>query len=161
MFKGRKIIAAVSAMVMALTSIAAMSVSAAGYTTGTATVPTVVADITTGASQDIKQATGLAKSMVTKFGMSEAVGLINYDDDNNEVFIGRDLAHTARGYGEGVATVIDQEVKRIIDECYDRARHIIRKYDDVLHACADLLLEKEKISREEFEALFPEDVSED
>ena len=118
-------------------------------------------DITTGASQDIKQATGLAKSMVTKFGMSEAVGLINYDDDNNEVFIGRDLAHTARGYGEGVATVIDQEVKRIIDECYDRARHIIRKYDDVLHACADLLLEKEKISREEFEALFPEDVSED
>ena len=118
-------------------------------------------DITTGASQDIKQATGLAKSMVTKFGMSEAVGLINYDDDNNEVFIGRDLAHTARGYGEGVATVIDQEVKRIIDECYDRARHIIRKYDDVLHACADLLLEKEKISREEFEALFPEDVLED
>lgn len=118
-------------------------------------------DITTGASQDIKQATGLAKSMVTKFGMSEAVGLINYDDDNNEVFIGRDLAHTARGYGEGVATVIDQEVKRIIDECYDRARHIIRKYDDVLHTCADLLLEKEKISREEFEALFPEDVSED
>ena len=118
-------------------------------------------DITTGASQDIKQATGLAKSMVTKFGMSEAVGLINYDDDNNEVFIGRDLAHTARGYGEDVATVIDQEVKRIIDECYDRARHIIRKYDDVLHACADLLLEKEKISREEFEALFPEDVSED
>ena len=83
--------------------------------------------------------------MVTKFGMSEAVGLINYDDDNNEVFIGRDLAHTARGYGEGVATVIDQEVKRIIDECYDRARHIIRKYDDVLHTCADLLLEKEKI----------------
>ena len=118
-------------------------------------------DITTGASQDIKQATGLAKSMVTKFGMSEAVGLINYDDDNNEVFIGRDLAHTARGYGEGVATVIEQEVKRIIDECYDRARHIIRKYDDVLHTCADLLLEKEKISREEFEALFPEDVSED
>ena len=121
----------------------------------------ILDDITTGASQDIKQATGLAKSMVTKFGMSEAVGLINYDDDNNEVFIGRDLAHTARGYGEGVATVIDQEVKRIIDECYDRARHIIRKYDDVLHACADLLLEKEKISREEFEALFPEDVSED
>ena len=82
--------------------------------------------------------------MVTKFGMSEAVGLINYDDDNNEVFIGRDLAHTARGYGEGVATVIDQEVKRIIDECYDRARHIIRKYDDVLHTCADLLLEKKR-----------------
>ena len=117
-------------------------------------------DITTGASQDIKQATSLAKSMVTKFGMSEAVGLINYDDDNNEVFIGRDIAHTGRGYGEGVATVIDQEVKRIIDECYDRARHIIQKYDDVLHSCAELLLEKEKISRDEFEALFTGEVSE-
>ena len=117
-------------------------------------------DITTGASQDIKQATGLAKYMVTKFGMSEAVGLINYDDDSDEVFIGRDLAHTSRGYGEGVATVIDQEVKRIIDECYARARHIIHKYDDVLHACANLLLEKEKISREEFESLFTGEVSE-
>jgi cell division protease FtsH len=92
--------------------------------------------------------------------MSEAVGLINYDDDNDEVFIGRDLAHTSRGYGESVATVIDAEVKRIIDECYERARHILRKYDDVLHACASLLLEKEKISREEFEALFDGEVSE-
>ncbi|MCQ4691528.1 cell division protein FtsH, partial [Clostridium sp. SL.3.18] len=82
-------------------------------------------------------------SMVTKFGMSEAVGLISYDDDSDEVFIGRDLAHTSRGYGEGVATVIDQEVKRIIDECYSRARHIITIYDDVLHSCAELLLEKE------------------
>ena len=117
-------------------------------------------DITTGASQDIKQATGLAKSMVTKFGMSEAVGLISYDDDSDAVFIGRDLAHTSRGYGEGVATVIDQEVKRIIDECYSRARHIITKYDDVLHSCAELLLEKEKISREEFESLFTGEVSE-
>ena len=117
-------------------------------------------DITTGASQDIKQATGLAKSMVTKIGMSEAVGLISYDDDSDEVFIGRDLAHTSRGYGEGVATVIDQEVKRIIDECYSRARHIITKYDDVLHSCAELLLEKEKISREEFESLFTGEVSE-
>ena len=117
-------------------------------------------DITTGASQDIKQATSLAKSMVTKFGMSEALGLISYDDDSDEVFIGRDLAHTSRGYGEGVATVIDQEVKRIIDECYSRARHIIKKYDDVLHSCAELLLEKEKISREEFESLFTGDVSE-
>ena len=117
-------------------------------------------DITTGASQDIKQATGLAKSMVTKFGMSEAVGLISYDDDSDEVFIGRVLAHTSRGYGEGVATVIDQEVKRIIDECYSRARHIITKYDDVLHSCAELLLEKEKISREEFESLFTGEVSE-
>ena len=115
-------------------------------------------DITTGASQDIKQATSLAKSMVTKFGMSEAVGLINYDNDSDEVFIGRDLAHASRGYGESVATVIDQEVKRIIDECYAKAKEIIQKYDDVLHACAELLLEKEKISREEFEALFGENI---
>ena len=120
----------------------------------------VLDDITTGASQDIKQATSLAKSMVTKFGMSEAVGLINYDDDSDEVFIGRDLAHASRGYGESVATVIDQEVKRIIDDCYARARGIIKKYDDVLHACAQLLLEKEKISRDEFEALFTGEVSE-
>lgn len=111
-------------------------------------------DITTGASQDIKQATSLAKSMVTKFGMSETVGLINYDNDSDEVFIGRDLAHASRGYGESMATVIDQEVKRIIDECYTKAKSIIREYDSVLHACARLLLEKEKISREEFEALF-------
>ena len=111
-------------------------------------------DITTGASQDIRQATNLAKSMVTKFGMSEAVGLINYDNDSDEVFIGRDLAHTSRGYGESVATTIDQEVKRIIDECYARAKQIIHEYDDVLHSCADLLLEKEKISRDEFESLF-------
>ena len=116
----------------------------------------VLDDITTGASQDIKQATSLAKAMVTKFGMSEAVGLINYDDDSDEVFIGRDLAHASRRYGENVATTIDQEVKRIIDECYERAKSIIREYDGVLHACADLLLEKEKISREEFEALFEE-----
>lgn len=111
-------------------------------------------DITTGASQDIKQATGLAKSMVTKFGMSEAVGLVNYDNDSDEVFIGRDLAHSSRGYGESMATVIDSEVKRIIDGCYSRARLIIKEHEDVLHACANLLLEKEKITREEFEALF-------
>ena len=111
-------------------------------------------DITTGASQDIKQATALARAMVTKFGMSEKVGLINYDDDSDEVFIGRDLAHASRGYGENVAGVIDQEVKRIIDECYAKAKSIIHEYDHVLHACAELLLEKEKISREEFEALF-------
>ncbi len=117
-------------------------------------------DITTGASQDIKQATSLAKSMVTKFGMSEAVGLINYDNDNDEVFIGRDLAHTSRGYGEGVATVIDKEVKRIIDDCYGRAKKIIQEYGHVLRACAELLLEKEKISREEFEALFSEEPAE-
>ena len=117
----------------------------------------VLDDITTGASQDIKQATGLARSMVMKFGMSETVGLINYDDDSDEVFIGRDLAHASRGYGENVATTIDQEVKRIIDECYEKAKTIIQKYDGVLHECAELLLEKEKISREEFEALFPEE----
>ena len=111
-------------------------------------------DITTGASQDIKQATSLAKAMVTKFGMSKEVGLINYDNDSDEVFIGRDLAHTSRGYGESVATTIDREVKRIIDECYDRAKQIIHEYDDVLHTCAELLLQKEKISRDEFESLF-------
>ncbi len=111
-------------------------------------------DITTGASQDIKQATGIARSMVTKFGMSEKLGLINYDNGEDEVFIGRDLAHASRGYGEAVAGTIDEEVKRIIDECYANAKSIIQKYDRVLHACADLLLEKEKITREEFEALF-------
>jgi cell division protease FtsH len=110
-------------------------------------------DITTGASQDIKQATQLAKAMVTKYGMSEHVGLINYDNEDDEVFIGRDLAH-ARGYGESVATKIDEEVKRIIDECYEKARNIIHEHEDVLNRCAELLLEKEKISREEFEALF-------
>ena len=111
-------------------------------------------DITTGASQDIKQATSLARSMVTKFGMSEKIGLINYDNDSDEIFIGRDLAHASRGYGEQVAASIDQEVKNIIDSCYDRARQIIRNYHSVLEACAQLLLEKEKITREEFEALF-------
>ncbi len=114
----------------------------------------VFGDITTGASQDIKQATGIARSMVTKFGMSEKLGLINYDSDSDEVFIGRDLVHTQRGYGEDVAGTIDQEIKRIIDECYQRARNIIRKYHQVLSDCAQLLLEKEKITREEFEALF-------
>ena len=124
---------------------------------------TVFDDITTGASQDIKQATSLAKAMVTKFGMSDALGLINYDNDNDEVFIGRDLAHASRGYGEGVAGMIDQEVKRIIDECYKRAKDIIHENEGILHACANLLLEKEKISREEFEALFekPETVDEE
>ncbi len=110
-------------------------------------------DITTGASQDIKQATQLAKAMVTKYGMSDNIGLINYDSDDNEVFIGRDLAHT-RGYGESVATRIDEEVKRIIDECYAKAKKIIYENEDVLNRCAGLLLEKEKINREEFEALF-------
>ena len=110
-------------------------------------------DITTGASQDIKQATRMAKDMVTKYGMSENIGLICYDNDDDEVFIGRDLAHT-RGYGEGVATTIDLEVKRIIDECYEKAKQKIAEHRDVLDACANLLLEKEKISQQEFEALF-------
>ena len=113
-------------------------------------------DITTGASQDIKQATKMAKAMVTRYGMSENVGLICYDNDDDEVFIGRDLAHT-RGYGEGVATAIDQEVKRIIDECYAKAKQIITENRSVLDACAKLLLEKEKISQKEFEALFEPD----
>ncbi len=110
-------------------------------------------DITTGASQDIKQATRMAKDMVTKYGMSENIGLICYDNDDDEVFIGRDLAHT-RGYGEGVATTIDLEVKRIIDECYEKAKKMIAEHRDVLDACANLLLEKEKINQQEFEALF-------
>jgi cell division protease FtsH len=110
-------------------------------------------DITTGASQDIKQATGVAKAMVTRYGMSENIGLINYDNDDDEVFIGRDLAH-ARAYGENVAGMIDQEIKRIIDECYQKTRSILTEHEKILHKCADLLLEKEKISRDEFEALF-------
>ena len=113
-------------------------------------------DITTGASQDINQATAIAKSMITKFGMSEKLGLINYDNDSDEVFIGRDFGHTSRGYGEKIAGTIDEEVKRIIDECYAQARSIIQEYHPVLEKCAELLLEKEKITRSEFEALFEE-----
>ena len=113
-------------------------------------------DITTGASQDIRQATAIAKSMITKFGMSEKLGLINYDNDSDEVFIGRDFGHTSRGYGEKIAGTIDEEVKRIIDECYAQARSIIQEYHPVLEKCAELLLEKEKITRSEFEALFEE-----
>ena len=110
-------------------------------------------DITTGASQDIKQATNIARAMVTQYGMSERVGMINYGSDDDEVFIGRDLAHT-RSYGENIASAIDEEVKRIIDECYEKARAIIEQHRDVLDASAALLIEKEKIGREEFEALF-------
>lgn len=112
-------------------------------------------DITTGASNDIKQATGTAKAMVTQYGMSEKVGLVAYGGDDDAVFIGRDLAHT-RGYSETVATTIDDEIKHIIDTCYKRARSIILEHKDVLDRCAELLLEKEKINREEFEALFSE-----
>lgn len=110
-------------------------------------------DITTGASQDIKQATQIARAMVTQYGMSDKVGMIQYGGDDNEVFIGRDLAHT-KSYGNGVADTIDSEVKRIIDECYRKAGDIIKQYEYVLHSCANLLIEKEKIGQEEFEALF-------
>lgn len=110
-------------------------------------------DITTGASQDIKQATAIARSMVVKYGMSEKVGMINYENEDEEVFIGRDIGH-AKNYGEGVASVIDSEVKRIIDECYAKAKAMIEEHIDVLHKCSDLLIQKEKIGQEEFEQLF-------
>ena len=110
-------------------------------------------DITTGASQDIKQATQIARSMVTQYGMSDKVGMIQYGSDDDEVFIGRDLAHT-KSYGNGMADTIDSEVKRIIDDCYQKARSIIKEYEYVLHSCAGLLIEKEKLGQDEFEALF-------
>ena len=112
-------------------------------------------DITTGASQDIKTATETARAMVTEYGMSDAVGLINYTSGSDEVFIGRDIGHS-KPYGEGIAAVIDQEVKRIVDGCHQEARRIITEHLDELHACANLLIDKEKITREEFESIFPE-----
>ncbi|MBR5268430.1 MAG: ATP-dependent zinc metalloprotease FtsH [Lachnospiraceae bacterium] len=114
-------------------------------------------DVTTGASQDIKHATAIARAMVTQYGMSEKAGMIHYGSDEDEVFIGRDLAHT-RSYGENVASVIDSEIKRIVDECYDKAKAIIIEHKDVLHKCCELLLEKEKIGQEEFEALFEKEM---
>ena len=111
-------------------------------------------DITTGASSDIKKATDEARQMVTRFGMSEAIGTINYDNDSDEVFIGRDLAHT-KAFSEAVTCEIDREVKNIITDCHTKAKKIIEDNIDVLHACANLLLEKERITRDEFEALFP------
>ena len=113
----------------------------------------IFGDVTTGASQDIKQATSIARAMVTQYGMSDRIGMINYGSDDNEVFIGRDLAHT-RSYGEEVASEIDSEVKRIIDECYEKAKQIILSKEAVLHQCCELLIEKEKIGREEFDTLF-------
>ena len=110
-------------------------------------------DVTTGASQDIKQATSYAKSMITKFGMSENLGLICYGDEDEEVFIGRDLAH-ARGYADSTAAKIDEEVKKVVDECYAKAKDIINENIEILHSCAELLIEKEKITQAEFEALF-------
>ncbi len=110
-------------------------------------------DITTGASSDIKKATKVARRMVTRYGMSDNIGVINYDDDDDEVFIGRDLAH-AKNHSELVSGEIDREVKTIIDDCYRKAKDIIMEHEDVLHKCAKLLLEKEKINRAEFESLF-------
>ena len=113
----------------------------------------ILDDVTTGASQDIKQATAAAKAMVTKYGFTENLGLINYDDDSEDVFIGRDLAHS-KGYGEQTASLIDKEVKSIVDECYKQAKQIIEDHIQQLHACAALLMEKEKIGQDEFEDLF-------
>ena len=115
----------------------------------------IFGDITTGASSDIQQATKRARSMVTRYGMSEKIGMINYENDDDEVFIGRDLAHT-KSHSELVAGEIDAEVKRIVDDCYAKAKAVIKEHMDVLHATAELLLKKEKIGREEFEALFGE-----
>ena len=116
----------------------------------------ILDDITTGASQDIKQATATAKSMVTKYGFTDKLGLINYDDESDDVFIGRDLAHS-KGYGENTASVIDEEVREIVDTCYKKAKKIIEDHMEQLHASAALLMEKEKIGREEFESLFDAD----
>ena len=116
----------------------------------------ILDDITTGASQDIKQATATAKAMVTKYGFSDKLGLINYDDESDDVFIGRDLAHS-KGYGENTASVIDEEVREIVDTCYKKAKKIIEDHMEQLHASAALLMEKEKIGREEFESLFDSD----
>ncbi len=113
----------------------------------------ILDDVTTGASQDIKQATSAAKAMVTKYGFTENLGLINYNDESDDVFIGRDLAHS-RGYGEETASAIDREVKGIVDDCYKQAKQIIEDHMEQLHACAELLIEKEKIGQQEFEALF-------
>ncbi|HHU71270.1 MAG TPA: ATP-dependent zinc metalloprotease FtsH [Clostridiales bacterium] len=110
-------------------------------------------DVTTGASQDIKMATKTARSMVTRYGFSDTLGMVNYENDEDEVFIGRDLAHT-RSYSENVANRIDEEVKSIIDECYEEAKKILTEHRDILDACADLLIERERIGREEFEGLF-------
>jgi len=112
----------------------------------------IFGDITTGASNDIKRATEIARSMIMKYGMSDTLGLVAYDEDDGNVFIGRDLAHT-KGYSEEVARVIDAEVRRIMEECHDRAASIIHEYENVLHSCAALLLEQEKVHRDEFERL--------
>jgi cell division protease FtsH len=113
----------------------------------------IFGDVTTGASADIKGVTNTARAMVTKYGMSEKLGFINYEEESDEVFLGRDLGH-ARSFSEDVAKEIDIEVKRIVDECYEDAKRIICEHMDVLHQCAALLIEKERITKEEFEELF-------
>lgn len=120
---------------------------------GRAAEELVLEDITTGASQDIKVATKIARSMVTRYGFSDEVGMVNYEQDEDEVFIGRDWGHT-RSYSDNVANKIDEEVRNIIDECYSEAKRILSEHRDKLDACVELLLEKERITREEFEALF-------
>jgi cell division protease FtsH len=127
---------------------------------GRAAEELVFDDITTGASQDIKVATKTARAMITRYGFSETIGMVNYDNDDDEVFIGRDLAHT-RSYSENVANHIDDEVKMIIDECYAEAKRILIEHRDVLESCANLLIEKERVTREEFEALFDHRTAED
>ena len=120
---------------------------------GRAAEEIIFGDVTTGASSDIKSATNTARAMVTQYGMSEEIGLLNYGSDDDEVFIGRDLAHT-RGYSEDRAKAIDSEIRRSVDECHEKARKILNENIEILHKCADLLIEKEKITGEEFNALF-------
>ncbi len=126
---------------------------------GRAAEEIIFGDITTGASNDIKRATSIARAMVTKYGMSDKIGLVSLGDDSDEVFIGRDLAHT-RGFSEDVAREIDGEIRRIVEECHEQALAIIHQHIEILHRCSAILLEKEKIHREEFEALFEEMASE-
>ena len=113
----------------------------------------IFSDVTTGASQDIKQVTETARNMITKYGMSEKLGFINYEENSDEVFLGRDLGHS-RSFSEEVAKMIDQEVKKLVDDCYTDAKRILEENMEILHSCANLLIEKERINREEFEALF-------
>ena len=113
-------------------------------------------DVTTGASQDIKQATKLARDMITRYGFSDSLGMVNYDNDDDQVFLGRDFGHT-KSYSEDVASKIDEEVRLIIDQCYDKAKKLLVENRDILDASAELLIEKERIGREEFEALFEKD----
>ncbi len=117
----------------------------------------IFGDVTTGASQDIKQATAMARRMVTIYGFSDKIGPVDYNQEDGEVFLGRDYGHV-KGYSEEIAATIDEEVRRIIDECYEKAEKILKEHEDILHSCANLLLEKEKINRQEFESLFGDEV---